>query len=133
MHDDAVVRVAQAIEKALCSGRGGPYGLYDYTSYGDPKPHHVRDFRDMSSDTYGSCVLRTDDKELARQTYDRLTREHPARAAIAECMAILGEPTEAMLDALRHEAALNGFGPRGGPRAIRAALAASPLSDGGQT
>lgn len=80
---EEVERVAKAIEAASCLGREGPYGLFDYTAYDDPIPHHVRDFRDTSSPDYGTCVLRTTDADFARSEYYRLTRQHIARAAIA--------------------------------------------------
>lgn len=74
--------VADAIEKAQCGGREGPFGLYDYTDYGDPIPHHVRDFRDPASPTYGHCVFRSGDRTEALAVYNQATREHVAQAAI---------------------------------------------------
>ena len=93
-------RVATAIEQAQCPNREGPYGLYDYTSYGHPKPHHVRDFRDPRSATWGHAVLMTTDREEAEATYRKLTREHIARAAID---AVLAE-TPPSITAKRSEA-----------------------------
>lgn len=84
---ETLARVADAIEQAQCPNREGPYGLYDYTSYGHPKPHHVRDFRDPKSETWGHAVLTTTDREEAEATYKRLTREHVAKAAIAALRA----------------------------------------------
>lgn len=84
MMDEATLdRVADAIEAAKCPGREGPFGLYDYSSYGWPNPHHVRDFRDPRSDSYGSCVAALTDPEIADRLYKTLTRRHIAEAAIA--------------------------------------------------
>ncbi len=80
--EETLERVGMAIERANNPGREGPYGLYDYTTYGDPVPHHVRDFRDMRSDTYGHTVFRSTDRDAARAEYERLTRCHIARAAV---------------------------------------------------
>jgi hypothetical protein len=99
MSDTMLERVAQAIEEAQCRHREGPFGLYDYSSYGDPIPHHVRDFRQLGSPTYGHCVFRSDDREAAQSEYDRLTRDYVARSAI-EAMR---DPTFEMMQAM-HEA-----------------------------
>lgn len=81
--DNAMLdRVADAIEQARCPGRQGPYGLFDYTSYGDPVPHHVRDFRDPESKLYGSCVGAFADRQIAVELFETLTRHHIALAAI---------------------------------------------------
>ena len=72
--------VAKAIEEAQCRFREGPYGLYDYTSYGDHIPHHVRDFREPYSK--GPCVFKSIDRDKAYDEYTRLTQEHLAIAAI---------------------------------------------------
>jgi len=78
-----IERVASAIEEAQCHGREGPYGLYDYSDYpGNTAPHRVRDFRDPKSDTYGNHVFKSVNREEARAEYERLTREHVAKAAI---------------------------------------------------
>lgn len=74
--------IADAIEQACHPDREGPYGLYDYTSHGWPKPHRVRDFRDMRSPSWGQDVLASDSREEAKAEFDRLTRLHPARAVL---------------------------------------------------
>ncbi|MGA0595654.1 hypothetical protein [Enterovirga sp. CN4-39] len=75
--------IAKAIEEAMCPDREGPYGLYDYSSYGDRAPHHVRDFRDPSSPTWGHSIFISESRKEARAEYERLTRLHPARAVMA--------------------------------------------------
>ena len=79
---EALDAVAEAMEKASVPHREGPFGLYDYTDYGDPVPHHVRDFRDMRSATWGMAVHRGTDPVEARRIYDELTRRHVADAAV---------------------------------------------------
>jgi hypothetical protein len=79
-----------AIDAAQAPGRQGPYGLFDYTGYGHAIPHHVRDFRDPGSEAYGDCVFRSTDPAQARAVYERLTREHVARAAIRATLQALG-------------------------------------------
>lgn len=74
--------VAIAIEKASVPHREGPFGLFDYTGYGDPVPHHVRDFREVGSATWGKAVHRGTDAVEARRVYDELTRRHVADAAV---------------------------------------------------
>jgi hypothetical protein len=81
--------VADAIVRAECSWREGPYGGFDYGHNPDfygPEPeggrYVVRDFRDMASETYGSWVHQTHDKDEHEQAYQRLTRRHIAQAAI---------------------------------------------------
>lgn len=90
-------RIALAIEAAQCPGREGPYGLYDYTSYGAQKPHRVRDFRDPRSEAWGDTVFASDDAATSRQQYERLTREHVALAAIhavqAEAARVTARPS----------------------------------------
>ncbi len=93
--------VGEAIEQALCPDREGPYGLYDYTNYGHPKPHHVRDFRDPRSTAYGDSVLMTTDREEAEVVYARLKREHVAQAAIAAFLKHSDQVSEHERDALR--------------------------------
>lgn len=88
--DQRLETIHAAIDAAQVPDRQGPYGLFDYTSYGDPAPHHVRDFRDTRSDTYGDSVLVTTDRDLARRTYERLTREHVAIAAMQATLRVLG-------------------------------------------
>lgn len=82
--EEILDRVADAIEKARCPDREGPFGLYDYSNYrGNEEPHCVRDFRDPRSDTYGNIIFRSSDREEAERMYERLTRQHIAAAAIA--------------------------------------------------
>ena len=80
--DETLDRVAAAIEAARCPGREGPYGLYDYSSYGFEMPHRVRDFRDPNSKTWGDVVARFARAEEAEALFDTLTRRHIANAAI---------------------------------------------------
>lgn len=80
--DPRLEAIADAIEAARNPDREGPFGLFDYTSYGDPVPHHVRDLRDHRSESYGDCLFRTVDRDEARRVYERLTREHLAISAI---------------------------------------------------
>lgn len=78
-----IERVASAIDAAQCPGREGPYGLYDYSDYpGNAAPHRVRDFRDLKSDTYGNHVFKSTNRDEAKAEYERLTKEHVAKAAI---------------------------------------------------
>lgn len=82
--DEDAERVARAIERARCPGREGPYGLYDYTAHGaTTRPYHVRDFRDPAADGYGRSVFMSSDPAAARAEFDRLTRVHIGRAALA--------------------------------------------------
>lgn len=74
--------VGFAIDAARCPSGEGPYGLFDYTSYGWPKPHRVRDFRDTKSKSYGADVFVSDDRDEARAEFERLRRHHLAQAAI---------------------------------------------------
>ena len=80
--DELLERVGRAIEAARCPNREGPYGGYDYSSYGNPTPYHVRDFRDPKSDTWGRTVFRSNDRDAMHREYERLTRAHIALAAI---------------------------------------------------
>jgi len=77
-----VEAVADAIERAQCKGREGPYGGYDYSSYGWPQPYRVRDFRDPNSATWGETVFQSDDPNECDREFERLTRQHIARSAI---------------------------------------------------
>lgn len=84
--------VAAAIEAAGCPDREGPFGLFDYTEYGDPRPHHVRDFRDPRSPSWGKAVHVGEDREEARCIYEEMTRRHVAEAALAAWAAVDGPP-----------------------------------------
>lgn len=86
--------VADAMEAATCPDREGPFGLFDYTDYGDPRPHHVRDFRDPRSDTWGRPVHVGSDREEARRIYDEMTRRHVAAAAVAAWTAANVPPSD---------------------------------------
>jgi hypothetical protein len=88
--DQRLKTVHAAIEDAMHPDREGPYGLFDYGTYGDPVPHQVRDFRDARSDTYGDCVFRTVDRDEAMAVYERLTQEHVAIAAMTAVLKVLG-------------------------------------------
>lgn len=92
---EMIERVAAAIEAAQCLGREGPFGLYDYSDYKTATPHRVRDFRDPLSEDYGKAVFAFADREQARVEYERLTKQHIARAAIEAMREPTGEQTEA--------------------------------------
>jgi hypothetical protein len=78
--------VADAIEKAGCPGREGPYGSYDYSNYnGESPPFVVRDFRDPNSAEWGTVVWRGSDSKTCDEVYNILTRRHIAAAAIRAC------------------------------------------------
>lgn len=76
--------IADAIEKARCPGREGPYGLYDYSAYpGSEPPHVIRDFRPgLSGRAIGRTVECFEDAAEARRHYDELTRRYIAKAAV---------------------------------------------------
>lgn len=91
--DEHLDRVYAAIQEAECPHREGPYGLYDYT-YANPlppaEPHHVRDFRDPRSETWGRTVFKSADRDAARRMYDALTGRHIARAALEANQPVMG-------------------------------------------
>lgn len=99
-----VRRVAGAITAAEQPGHEGPFGLFNYTSRGDPVPHHVRDFR-MRAEEYGSCLHRTADQGEARQLYDEATRLHVALAATRTALH-LPRPGQRQRDSERMRSAL---------------------------
>lgn len=88
--DQRLRTVHAAIHDAMHPDREGPYGLFDYGSYGDPVPHQVRDFRDPRSATYGDCVFRSVDRDAALSVYETLTQEHVAIAAMTAVLKVLG-------------------------------------------
>ena len=88
--DQRLKTVHAAIHDATHPDREGPYGLFDYGSYGAPVPHHVRDLRDPQSETYGDCVFRSVDRDAALTVYERLTQEHVAIAAMTAVLKVLG-------------------------------------------
>jgi hypothetical protein len=69
-------RAAAAYDAARCQHREGPYGFYNYTSYGAPLPYVVRDFRNPADPNFGQHVVATTDEEQGRRAYEQLTREH---------------------------------------------------------
>lgn len=91
---DELLTINEAITNARQPGREGPYGLFDYTSYGDRSPHHVRDFRlhtlRTNPDKYGACVFHSKDKDMAQAEYERLTAEHIGMAAFNAVVEVLG-------------------------------------------
>lgn len=111
MTNEDLDRVGAAIEAAQCPGREGPYGLYDYTSYGDPVPFHVRDWRDPKSTTWGCAVFKSVDRAEATSQYELLTRRHIAQAAIAAIgwQAIDSAPSSVVVDLFRDGERLVGF------------------------
>ena len=87
---DLIERAAAAYERASCPHRHGPYGLFDYTSYGSSVPHVVRDLRDMCSVDFNKVVFRSTCRDAAQAEYDRLNREHIFGAVVD---AVLADPT----------------------------------------
>ena len=88
--EDVVTRAAEAIARARCPGREGPFGGYDYghnTSLYGPEPEDgryvIRDFRDPSSPTWGRWVHQEHDRDAHEAMYDKLTGEHIAVAALS--------------------------------------------------
>jgi hypothetical protein len=81
--DETLDAIADAIEKAGCPDRQGPYGLFDYSYGGNPHEgaHRVRDFREPGSPSFGSNVHVCDDAEEARRVFEQMTRRHVAAAA----------------------------------------------------
>lgn len=83
--------VATAIETASCKGCEGPFGSFDYSSYGATKPYVVRDFRpNAAPGEYGRTIGAFDTPEPASKLYNELTRRY-----IAQCAA------EAVFDHIR--------------------------------
>jgi hypothetical protein len=87
--EDVITRTADAIAKAGCPGREGPFGGYDYgynVAFYGPEPeggrYVVRDFRDPRSDTWGGWVHQTPDRDKHEAALSRLTAEHVAVAAL---------------------------------------------------
>lgn len=85
--DELLDRVAEAITRAQCPGREGPYGGYDYGHrHEDDLPRDgryvVRDFRDVTSEAFGAWVHQTPDVAVHEAAFDRLTKRHIARAAL---------------------------------------------------
>lgn len=90
--DGTLDAIADAIRLAECPDREGPFGLYDYSGYGDgshDRAHRVRDFRSYADPAYGSNVHVCDDAEEARRVYEEMTRRHVAAAAWDAAMAAL--------------------------------------------
>jgi len=91
--DETLDAIAEAIRIAECPDREGPFGLYDYSSYGDGShagAHRVRDFRSYADPAYGSSVHVCDDPVEARRVYEEMTRRHVAAAAWDAVMARVG-------------------------------------------
>lgn len=87
--NDLLDAIADAIERARCPGREGPYGGYDYghnTDFYGPAPkdgrYVVRDFRDPSSPAWGTWVHQCHDEAEHEAAFARLTRRHIAAAAL---------------------------------------------------
>lgn len=93
-----------ALERAWCKGREGPYGLYDYSDYGWATPHHVRDFRDPNSATWGECAFKSTDRGEAEAEYERLTREHLITSVIGAYEGVRVATAKAQESELRKEA-----------------------------
>ncbi|MFZ3481690.1 hypothetical protein [Sphingomonas sp. 3-13AW] len=96
--DPRLEAVYAAIEAAQTPGKEGPFGLFDYSDYGDPVPHHVRDFRDPRSGTYGNCVFKSINREDAFGAYERFTREHVAIAAVTATLQAFGVAVDPRVD-----------------------------------
>jgi hypothetical protein len=91
-------RVGEAIVRAGCPSREGPYGGYDYgyneEFYGSaPKGgrYVVRDYRVVGSPTWGAWVHQTNDRDEHEAAFQRLTRRHIASEAL-KAAAIRQEP-----------------------------------------
>lgn len=82
---DVLTRVAEALEKATCPGREGPFGLYNYSVYRSSlrPPHVIRDFRPGTPrERWGMPIVRTSDPVEALAIYETMTREFLAAEAI---------------------------------------------------
>jgi hypothetical protein len=79
---DLIERAAAAYERASCPHRQGPYGLFDYSSYGAPIPHVVRDLRERGGETFDKIVFRSTDRGLAQREFEHLTRMHVFGAVV---------------------------------------------------
>lgn len=90
---EELATIHAAIEAAQQPGREGPFGLFDYSGYGDRTPHHVRDFRldtyRTNPDKYGACMFHSTDPDEALTEYNRLTAEHIAMAAFNAVVDVL--------------------------------------------
>lgn len=78
--------VAEAIIRAGCPGREGPFGGYDYGYENDSPPkggrYVIRDFREIGSPDFGKWLHQTDDPAVHEAMLEKMTREHIATAAI---------------------------------------------------
>lgn len=79
MTDEQVERVAKAIEEAQ-DRYHTDFGLHDYSSYGRPHPHVMRDYRIREG---SQAIFVGDDEDEAMAFYTRHRRHTIARAAIA--------------------------------------------------
>lgn len=90
MNGAALDTIADAIEKAQCPDRQGPYGLFDYSRYpGDSPPRVVRDFRYPGLPTFGHQVFSSHHEDKAAAEFERLTRRHIAAAAVVAVLNAL--------------------------------------------
>lgn len=94
---DVVEAVADAIERANCPGREGPFGGYDYGHnedfYGKAPEggrYVIRDFRNPASRDWGKWLHQTDDPNEHLAIFEKMTREHIATAAITTYEAVSG-------------------------------------------
>jgi hypothetical protein len=78
--------VAAAIE-AADGDHYRDFGLHDYTSYGRPIPHVVRDYRIREG---SQTLFESADDKAARAFYDKHRRHYIARAAIEAYLAHAG-------------------------------------------
>jgi hypothetical protein len=80
-------RAVEALNRAKCPGREGPFGGYDY-GYPNDRPveggrYVIRDFRDLSSPDWGRWLHQTNDREEHERQLQRMKDEHIVRAVIA--------------------------------------------------
>lgn len=74
---EVISDVANAIDRARCPHREGPFGGYLYDDL-----HVIRDFRDPASPDWGKWLHRTTDTYLHEELYAKMTREYIASEAI---------------------------------------------------
>lgn len=86
-----IERLAAKIVESGCPHREGPYGLYNYESYGRERPYTVRDFRDVRSPEYGREIFSSENRDEAAAIYERLTNEHPVYVVLDALLGMSGE------------------------------------------
>jgi len=94
---DKIEIVSDAIDRAECRGREGPYGGYNYDGL-----LVIRDFRTLGSK--GEWVHETRDREEHESEFERLTKQHKVHTALkalsdAGYAVVPKVPTEKQVDA----------------------------------